>query len=119
MMPRSSILDARDASGDAAVQHHDLDGRLTLNPLLSFAQFEREVIGERIRDKIRGMSPTSLPAVRYWNMARQRYHRLAAGSYRAPRVSAGPGRSSGAGHPRKTAASRPRKANSYERQVRT
>jgi DNA invertase Pin-like site-specific DNA recombinase len=28
-------------------------GRLTLNVLLSFAQFEREVIGERIRDKSR------------------------------------------------------------------
>jgi DNA invertase Pin-like site-specific DNA recombinase len=28
-------------------------GRLTLNILLSFAQFEREVIGERIRDKFR------------------------------------------------------------------
>jgi site-specific DNA recombinase len=27
-------------------------GRLTLNALLSFAQFEREVIGERVRDKI-------------------------------------------------------------------
>jgi site-specific DNA recombinase len=27
-------------------------GRLTLNMLLSFAQFEREVIGERVRDKI-------------------------------------------------------------------
>lgn len=27
-------------------------GRLTLNILLSFAQFEREVTGERIRDKI-------------------------------------------------------------------
>jgi hypothetical protein len=27
-------------------------GRLTLNVLLSFAQFDREVIGERIRDKI-------------------------------------------------------------------
>jgi len=26
-------------------------GRLTLNILLSFAQFERELIGERIRDK--------------------------------------------------------------------
>jgi site-specific DNA recombinase len=38
-------------------------GRLTLNILLSFAQFEREVIGERIRDKIaasrrRGMMPS-------------------------------------------------------------
>ena len=28
-------------------------GRLTLNMLLSFAQFEREIAGERIRDKIR------------------------------------------------------------------
>lgn len=27
-------------------------GRLTLNVLLSFAQFEREVTDERIRDKI-------------------------------------------------------------------
>jgi DNA invertase Pin-like site-specific DNA recombinase len=27
-------------------------GRLTLNILLSFAQFERELTGERIRDKI-------------------------------------------------------------------
>lgn len=27
-------------------------GRLMLNVLLSFAQFEREVTGERIRDKI-------------------------------------------------------------------
>jgi len=27
-------------------------GRLTLNVLLSFAQFEREVIGERIRDEV-------------------------------------------------------------------
>jgi site-specific DNA recombinase len=27
-------------------------GRLTLNVPLSFAQFEREVIGERVRDKI-------------------------------------------------------------------
>src|SRR5438128_6041698 len=27
-------------------------GRLTLNVLLSFAQFERELIGERVRDKI-------------------------------------------------------------------
>ena len=31
---------------------YDSMGRLTLNVLLSFAQFEREVSGERIRDKI-------------------------------------------------------------------
>ena len=30
-------------------------GRLTLNILLSFAQFEREIIGERIRDRIAAM----------------------------------------------------------------
>ena len=30
----------------------DFRGRLTLNVLLSFAQFEREVTSERIRDKI-------------------------------------------------------------------
>lgn len=29
-----------------------VDERLTLNVLLSFFQFEREVIGERIRDKV-------------------------------------------------------------------
>ena len=27
-------------------------GRLTLNMVLSFAQFEREITGERIRDKV-------------------------------------------------------------------
>ncbi len=27
-------------------------GRLTLNILLSFTQFKREVIGERVRDKV-------------------------------------------------------------------
>src|SRR2546429_7111792 len=32
-------------------------GRLTLNVLLSFAQFEREVTGERIRDKIAAPKP--------------------------------------------------------------
>ncbi len=33
-------------------QHCHVYGRLTLNMLLSFAQFEREVTAERIRDKI-------------------------------------------------------------------
>ena len=45
-------------------------GRLTLNMLLSFAQFEREVTGERIRDKIaaskkRGMWMGGLPPLGY------------------------------------------------------
>ncbi|WP_431266926.1 recombinase family protein [Dankookia sp. P2] len=34
-------------------------GRLTLNILLSFAQFEREVIGERIRDNSRCRAPAA------------------------------------------------------------
>jgi hypothetical protein len=45
-------------------------GRLTLNVLLSFAQFEREVIGERIRDKIaaskqKGMWMGDVPPLGY------------------------------------------------------
>ena len=45
-------------------------GRLTLNVLLSFAQFEREVTGERIRDKIaaskkKGIWMGGLPALGY------------------------------------------------------
>jgi site-specific DNA recombinase len=43
-------------------------GRLTLNVLLSFAQFEREVTGERIRDKFaaskkKGMWMGGLPSL--------------------------------------------------------
>src|SRR5580704_5185350 len=45
-------------------------GRLTLNVLLSFAQFEREVTGERIRDKIaaskcRGLWMGGTPPIGY------------------------------------------------------
>ena len=45
-------------------------GRLTLNVLLSFAQFEREVTGERIRDKIaasraKGMWMGGIPSLGY------------------------------------------------------
>lgn len=49
------ILDARGASFVSVTQSFNTTssmGRLTLNVLLSFAQFEREVTGERIRDKI-------------------------------------------------------------------
>src|SRR6187399_2520860 len=49
------ILDARGASFVSVTQQFNTTtsmGRLTLNVLLSFAQFEREVIGERIRDKV-------------------------------------------------------------------
>src|SRR5579859_8148382 len=52
-------------------------GRLTLNVLLSFAQFEREVTGERIRDKIaaskrKGMWMGGVPPLGY----RARDHKL-------------------------------------------
>ena len=45
-------------------------GRLTLNILLSFAQFEREIIGERIRDKVaaskkKGMYTGGMPILGY------------------------------------------------------
>lgn len=49
------VLDAANASFVSVTQSFNTTtsmGRLTLNVLLSFAQFEREVTGERIRDKI-------------------------------------------------------------------
>ena len=49
------MFDARGVSFVAVTQQFNTTtsmGRLTLNVLLSFAQFEREVTGERIRDKI-------------------------------------------------------------------
>jgi site-specific DNA recombinase len=49
------LFDAQKVSFVAVTQQFNTTtsmGRLTLNVLLSFAQFEREVIGERIRDKI-------------------------------------------------------------------
>ena len=49
------IFDAQGVSFVAVTQQFNTTtsmGRLTLNVLLSFAQFEREVTGERIRDKI-------------------------------------------------------------------
>ncbi len=49
------VLDAHAASFVSVTQQFNTTtsmGRLTLNMLLSFAQFEREIAGERIRDKI-------------------------------------------------------------------
>lgn len=49
------LFDAHSVSFVAVTQQFNTTtsmGRLTLNVLLSFAQFEREVIGERIRDKV-------------------------------------------------------------------
>jgi DNA invertase Pin-like site-specific DNA recombinase len=48
------VLDRNDVTFVSVTQQFNTTtsmGRLTLNILLSFAQFEREVIGERIRDK--------------------------------------------------------------------
>lgn len=49
------LFDKHSASFVSVTQHFNTTtsmGRLTLNVLLSFAQFEREVTGERIRDKV-------------------------------------------------------------------
>ncbi|MEQ8747085.1 recombinase family protein [Pyruvatibacter sp.] len=49
------LFDAHEVSFVSVTQSFNTTssmGRLTLNVLLSFAQFEREVIGERVRDKI-------------------------------------------------------------------
>jgi DNA invertase Pin-like site-specific DNA recombinase len=49
------IFDANTVSFVSVTQQFNTTtsmGRLTLNILLSFAQFEREVIGERVRDKV-------------------------------------------------------------------
>jgi site-specific DNA recombinase len=67
------VLDARGASFVSVTQQFNTTtsmGRLTLNILLSFAQFEREVIGERIRDKIaaskrKGMWVGGIPPLGY------------------------------------------------------
>ncbi|MFI4933649.1 MAG: recombinase family protein [Caulobacterales bacterium] len=66
-------FDARGASFVSVTQAfntHTSMGRLTLNVLLSFAQFEREVTGERIRDKIaaskaKGLWMGGLPPLGY------------------------------------------------------
>jgi DNA invertase Pin-like site-specific DNA recombinase len=67
------VLDTRGASFVSVTQQFNTTtsmGRLTLNVLLSFAQFEREVIGERIRDKIaaskqKGMWMGGVPPLGY------------------------------------------------------
>ena len=67
------ILDTKGVSFVSVTQQFNTTtsmGRLTLNVLLSFAQFEREVIGERIRDKIaaskrKGMWMGGVPPLGY------------------------------------------------------
>jgi site-specific DNA recombinase len=67
------VLDAEEACFVSVTQQFNTTtsmGRLTLNVLLSFAQFEREVTGERIRDKIaaskkKGLWMGGLPPLGY------------------------------------------------------
>jgi len=67
------VFDARGASFVSVTQQFNTTtsmGRLTLNMLLSFAQFEREVTSERIRDKIaaskkKGMWMGGMPPLGY------------------------------------------------------
>ncbi len=72
----SRIIETFDAAGTSFVSvtqsfnTKDSMGRLMLNVLLSFAQFEREVTGERIRDKIaaskaKGMWMGGIPPLGY------------------------------------------------------
>jgi DNA invertase Pin-like site-specific DNA recombinase len=69
----AEIFDARGVSFVSVTQQFNTTtsmGRLTLNVLLSFAQFEREVTGERIRDKIaaskkKGMWMGGMPPLGY------------------------------------------------------
>src|ERR1700675_2940838 len=67
------VFDAQSVSFVAVTQQFNTTtsmGRLTLNVLLSFAQFEREVTGERIRDKFaaskrKGMWMGGVPPLGY------------------------------------------------------
>src|ERR1700726_395458 len=71
------VFDRRGVSFVSITQHFNTTtsmGRLTLNVLLSFAQFEREVTGECIRDKIaaskkKGMWTGGMPPLgdRVWD----------------------------------------------------
>src|SRR6185437_10500315 len=73
------LFDAKGVSFVAVTQQFNTTtsmGRLTLNVLLSFAQFEREVTGERIRDKIaaskkKGMWMGGVPPLGYDARARR------------------------------------------------
>lgn len=75
----TELFDQNDVSFVSVTQQFNTStsmGRLTLNVLLSFAQFEREVAGERIRDKIalskrRGMWMGGLPPLGYDGIDRQ------------------------------------------------
>jgi len=72
------LFDSHETSFVSITQHFNTTssmGRLTLNILLSFAQFEREVTGERIRDKMlaskkKGMWMNGVAPLGYLNQNR-------------------------------------------------
>lgn len=84
------LFDAKGVSFVSVTQQFNTTtsmGRLTLNVLLSFAQFEREVTGERIRDKIaaskrKGLWMGGIPPVGY----RAKGRTLELDEQQAPRV---------------------------------
>ena len=84
------LFDAKGVSFVSVTQQFNTTtsmGRLTLNVLLSFAQFEREVTGERIRDKIaaskrKGLWMGGIPPVGY----RAKGRTLEPDEAQAPRV---------------------------------
>jgi site-specific DNA recombinase len=106
------IFDARGVSFVSVTQQFNTTtsmGRLTLNVLLSFAQFEREVTGERIRDKIaaskkKGMWMGGVPPLGY--AAKDRKLVVIAADLpplrRARLGAVAQGRTGGAGHHRQT-----------------
>lgn len=87
-------LDRADASFVSVTQAFNTTtsmGRLTLNVLLSFAQFEREVTGERIRDKIaaskkKGMWMGGVPPIGYGLPTDKATRALTLDPVEAPRV---------------------------------
>ena len=89
------IFDAKGVSFVSVTQQFNTTtsmGRLTLNVLLSFAQFEREVTGERIRDKIaaskkKGMWMGGSAAARLSGAGPQARHRRQRGGDRALHLS--------------------------------
>jgi site-specific DNA recombinase len=90
------VLERHNASLVSVTQHFNTTssmGRLTLNILLSFAQFEREIISERTRDKIaasrrKGKWTGGPPVLGYNRVRDNRGSRLAVNEREADRVRA-------------------------------
>jgi len=91
-----AVFDERKIAFCAVTQQFNTStpmGRLVLNVLLSFAQFEREIIGERIRDKLaaqcrRGKWTGGAPVLGYDVDRSERSPKLVVNSQEAARVRA-------------------------------